>query len=81
MEKIGAWEIVDRPTYTDVIESTWACNIKRFPSSLIKKFKARFCAWGDQKLESDDYFEIYVPVIQCATVILILILVVILDLK
>ena len=62
----------------DIYINFWS---KRFPITLIKKFKARFFAWGDQKLESDNYFEIYATVVQCKNVILILILTVILDLK
>ena len=65
----------------NVLESTWSFNIKRVPSVLNKKFKARFCAQGDQQLEGVDCFETYAPVVQWTTVILMLILEVILDLK
>ncbi|EJK72404.1 hypothetical protein THAOC_06069 [Thalassiosira oceanica] len=30
---------------------------------LIKKFKARFCARGDQQLKGVDFFEVYAPVV------------------
>ena len=65
----------------NVISSTWAFKLKRFPDGLVKKFKARFCARGDQQLEGVDYFETYAPVVQWTTVRLMLILEILLELK
>ena len=65
----------------DVIDSTWAFKLKRYPDGLIKKFKARFCARGDQQIEGIDFFETYAPVVQWTTVRLMLILEILLDLK
>ena len=76
-----AWDVVDRPLDANVIESIWAFKIKRFPDGLIKKFKARFCARGDQQLEGIDFFETYAPVVQWTTVHLLLILEVLLELQ
>ena len=81
LESMGAWEIVDRKDDMNVIDSTWAFKCKRYPDGLIKKFKARFCARGDQQLEGIDFFETYAPVVQWTTVRLMLILEVLLDLK
>ena len=75
LEEMEAWEVVNRPPDANVIESIWAFKIKRFPDGLIKKFKARFCARGDQQLEGIDFFETYAPVVQCTTVRLLLLLV------
>ncbi len=49
------------------------CSIKRsgymaFPDGLIKKFKARFCARGDQQIKGIDFFETYAPVVQWTTI-------------
>ena len=44
LEDMNAWDVVDRPDGKNVIESTWALKLKRFPDGLVKKFKARFCA-------------------------------------
>ena len=55
--------------------------MKRFPGGLIKKFKARFCARGDQQLEGVDFFETYAPVVQRTTVRMVLILENLLKLK
>ena len=65
----------------NVIQSTWAFKCKRFPDGLIKKFKARFCARGDQQIEGVDFFETYAPVVQWTTIRLMLILEVLLGLK
>ena len=74
LEGMGAWEIVDQTDGMHVIDSTWAFKLKRYPDGLIKKFKARFCARGDQQIEGIDFFETYAPVVQWTTVRLMLIL-------
>ena len=44
-----------------VLSGTWAFKIKRFPSGIMRKIKARFCARGD--LQDDvDMFDTYAPV-------------------
>ena len=78
---MNAWEFVDREDDMNVIKSTWAFKLKRYPDGLIKKFKESFCAKGDMQMEGIDFFQIYAPVVQCTTVILILILKVLLGLK
>ena len=81
LEKMEAWDVVERTDDMNVIGSTWAFKLKRYPDGLIKKFKARFCARGDQQLEGIDFFETYAPVVQWTTVRLMLILEVLLNLK
>ena len=81
LEGMDAWEVVERTADMHVIQSTWAFKCKRYPDGLIKKFKARFCARGDQQVEGIDYFETYAPVVQWTTVRLMLILEVLLGLK
>ena len=46
LEALGAWEVLeyDSETMPNFIQSIWAFKCKRFPNSLIKKFKARLCA-------------------------------------
>ena len=65
----------------NIMSSTWAFKCKRFPDGLTEKFKARFCASGDQQIEGVDYFETYAPVITWATIRLMLILECLVDLK
>jgi hypothetical protein len=81
LEGMESWEVVDRTNDMNVLPSTWAFKIKRYPDGLIKKFKARFCARGDKQIEGVDYFETYAPVVQWTTIRLMLMLEVLLDLK
>ena len=81
LEGMDAWDVVDKTPDMNVIDSTWAFKLKRFPDGMIKKFKGRFCARGDQQVEGIDYFETYAPVVQWTTVRLMLILEVLLGLK
>jgi hypothetical protein len=82
LESMDAWEIVDRDDENmNVIDSIWAFKVKRFPDGMVKKFKARFCARGDQQLDGIDFFETYAPVVQWTTVRLMLILEILLQLK
>ena len=73
LEHHGTWEVVkkaDIPMETlpdgtqrspQILSGTWAFRIKRFPSGLLRKIKARFCARGDQQ-QDVDVFDTYVPV-------------------
>jgi hypothetical protein len=80
LEAIDAWSVIDRLDH-HVIASTWAFKCKRYPDGLIKKFKARFCARGDQQIEGIDVFETYAPVVQWTTIRLMFILEILLGLK
>lgn len=81
LTNMRAWEIVDRPIGATVLGILWAFKIKRFPDGLIKSFKGRLCARGDQQIEGVDFFETYAPVVQWTTIRLMLILEVLLGLK
>jgi hypothetical protein len=47
----------------------------------MKKFKARFCACGDQQLKGIDFSETYAPVVQWTTIQLMFVLEILLGLK
>ena len=81
LENMNAWDVIDRPVDKNVLGGTWAFKVKRFLDGLIKKFKARFCARGDQQIEGVDFFETYAPIKQWTTVRLMLILKGSIDLK
>ncbi len=75
LESHGTWKLVRRSTLpegTNVIPSTWAFKIKRFPDGRFRKTKARFCARGDKQIKGVDYFDTYAPVVNWATVQLLL---------
>ena len=78
-ETMKVWDEVDREPWMNVLPSTWAFRIKRFPNGLIRKFKARFCARGDRQIHGVDFFDTYAPVVSWTTVRLMLILSIELD--
>ena len=81
LEDMDTWEVVDREKGMNVLPSTWAFKVKRNPSGMVKKLKARFCARGDRQLEGVDYFDTFAPVVSWTTVRLMLILSAILNLQ
>jgi hypothetical protein len=81
LESIKAWQVVDWEDEMNVISSTWAFKCKRYPDGLVKKFKARCCACGDQQLEGIDFFETYAPVVQWTMTHLMFILEILFGLK
>jgi hypothetical protein len=75
LEGHGTWTVIKRSdiqptkrtdgtTYIpDVIPTTWAFKIKRWPSGILRKIKARMCVRGDLQTEGvDDVFDTYAPV-------------------
>ena len=78
---MGAWDIVDQYYSISSIDLTWSFRCKWYPDGLVKKFKSRFYARGDQEWEEIDLFVTYAPVVQWIMVLLISILEVLLCLK
>ena len=74
LESKDSWIVVDRTDDMNVLPSTWAFKLKRFPDGSVKKFKGRFCARGDKQIQGIDFFETYSPVVQWTTIRLMLIL-------
>ena len=77
-------DIVSRNSVADhnVLPGTWSFKCKRKLDWIIRKFKARYCVRGDtQKILFPEPLNLYSPVVQWATVRLMLILQCILDLK
>ena len=78
------WEIVLRNSVSNhnVLPGTWSFKCKRKPDWTIRKSKARYCVRGDiQKQLCPKPLNSYSPVVQWATVRLMLILQFILGLK
>jgi len=58
-QKLNSWTQVKREQGMNVIHSTWAYKIKRFPDGLVCKLEARFCVRGDMEIKGVDYFNMF----------------------
>ena len=74
LQGMNAWTQVPRLPSMNILPSTWAFKIKRFPDGLVRKLKARFCVQGDKQIEGVDFFDTFAPVVQWSTVRLLLVL-------
>ena len=74
LEKMKVWDVVKREPWMNVLPSTWAFKVKRYPDGLVKKIKSRFCSGGHRQIKDVDYFETYAPVVNWTTVRLLLVL-------
>ena len=74
VNEFKCWDLVERIPEMNVLPSTWAFKIKRFPDGSVKKFKARFCARGDQQKEGIDFFKTWAPVVQWSTIQIVMVL-------
>ncbi len=74
-EKHGHWTIIQRcdmPANSKTIMSIWSFTRKRYPDGTLNKHKARLCAHGGMKTWGQNYWETYAPVVNWASVCLIL---------
>lgn len=71
---MGVWEVVPKQSWMNVLPSTWAFKKKLYPSGLVRKLKARFCARGDRQIHGVDFFDTFAPTVSWTTVRLLLIL-------
>ena len=67
LNKLNAWTVVPRASHMQVLPSTWAFKIKRFPIGLVQKLKARICVMGNRQTDID-YFKCFAPVVAWLTV-------------
>jgi hypothetical protein len=56
------------PSGSNLLLSTWALKIKRYPDGSMRKNKAWFCVRGDKQIAGVDCFESYAPVASWSTV-------------
>jgi hypothetical protein len=68
------WDLAPRTPDMKVISSTWDLKVKCYPNGMVKKFKARFCAHGNQQKKGIDFFETWSPVVQWSTIWIMMIL-------
>ena len=55
--------MVSRPRGGNILQLTWVFKRKRYPDASLRKYKARLCVHGDQKIEGIDVFDTYAPVV------------------
>ena len=73
-KKFDCWSLVKRTSEMNVLPSTWAFKITRYPDGSVKKFKARFRARGDCQKEGVDYFETWAPIVHWKMIRIIMVL-------
>ena len=66
------WDIVERPTNTNIVSSKWVFKIKKNAAGEIDKYKARLVARGFTQIYGVDYYDTYAPVARLASLRLIL---------
>ena len=62
----------DMPENTKTIMSIWSFKRKRYPDGTLNKHKARLCAHGGMQTWGTNYWETYAPVVNWASVRLLL---------
>jgi histone deacetylase 1/2 len=75
LESHGTWTVIKKetmPTGANLLPSTWALKIKRYPDGQKLKSKARFCMRGDKQIAGVDYFESYAPVASWTTILMVM---------
>jgi hypothetical protein len=74
-EKRGHWTIIQRcdmPANSKTIMSIWSFKRKMYPDGTLNNHKARLCAHGGMQTWGQNYWETYAPVVNRASVHLIL---------
>jgi hypothetical protein len=74
VNKFRCWDLVPQLPHMNVLPSTRAFKIKRFPDGSVKKFKVQFCACSDCQKEGIDFFETWAPVVQWSTIQIVIVL-------
>ncbi|THH04538.1 hypothetical protein EW146_g10151 [Bondarzewia mesenterica] len=68
MEKLGMWDLVERPTAANVVGSKWVFKIKRGAAGEITKYKARLVAQGFTQVPGIDYGDMFAPVAKLTSI-------------
>ena len=74
-ENRNHWTIMnprDMPINAKTIMAIWSFKRKRFPDGTLNKHKARLCVHGGMQTWGQNYWETYTPVVNWASVRLIL---------
>jgi hypothetical protein len=64
---MDCWEVIERVSKSNVLQSTRASKFKRFPYGDLSKYKARFCGGGHCHIEGVDFIKTVAPVVNWTT--------------
>ena len=65
----------------NVLESTWAFKVKRYPYGTLRKLKARLCVCGYLQIGGVDFFDTYASVVSWLTIRIVMVISLLLQLK
>jgi hypothetical protein len=68
LERMGTWELVEKPANVNVIGSKWVFRAKKNAGGEIERYKARLVAQGYSQKPGIDYFDTYAPVAKLASI-------------
>ena len=68
LEKLGAWEVVDRPAHANVIPCHYVLVTKRGPDGEKLKLRARLVANGQRQQHGLDYSDTFAPTSNMSTI-------------
>jgi hypothetical protein len=53
------WDVVDKPTDRNIVDSKWVFKMKRLSDRSVDKFKARLVVKGFSPIQGQDYDETF----------------------
>ena len=59
LKKTGTWELVERPSETNVVDNRWVLHMKKNAVGEIEKYKARLVAKEFTQIYRINYYETY----------------------
>jgi hypothetical protein len=57
------WDVVDRPTHRNVVDSESVFKIKPLSDRSVDKFKARLVSLGFSQIQQQEYDKMFAPVV------------------
>lgn len=77
LEKNGTWSLTTLPPRKKALGCKWVYRIKLKSDGTVKHYRARLAILGNNKVEGEDYIEIFAPAAKLVTVCALLAVVVV----